>query len=189
MSANFWAGYSSGAAGFLIGNPLDLLKVRLQAGTVNPAVSVSASSPSWRRPSSLIKGSCRGLGCGYRKACANHSMQIKGVTAPILGCGALNALLYVSYTYFLLLVDPAVTDPTHPVDANLFKIWSAGAVGGLATWLGSTPTELIKCRTQLSPTEQSSWEVARQLWKWHGLRGLYHGGGITSVRDSVGFGF
>ena len=32
MSADFWAGYVSGAAGIIIGNPLDLLKVRSQAG-------------------------------------------------------------------------------------------------------------------------------------------------------------
>ena len=32
MSADFWAGYISGATGIVIGNPLDLIKVRLQAG-------------------------------------------------------------------------------------------------------------------------------------------------------------
>jgi solute carrier family 25 carnitine/acylcarnitine transporter 20/29 len=39
MSADFWAGYISGAAGIVIGNPFDLIKVRLQAG------SPIASSP------------------------------------------------------------------------------------------------------------------------------------------------
>ena len=29
MSADFWAGYVSGAVGILIGNPLDVIKVRL----------------------------------------------------------------------------------------------------------------------------------------------------------------
>ena len=120
---------------------------------------------------------------------ANHSTLIKGVTAPILGCGALNAILYFSYNHFLLLLDPAVTDLTNRVGPSLLMIWSAGAVGGLATWVVSAPTELIKCRTQLSSTEQSSWKVAQQLWQWRGLRGLYYGGGITSVRDAVGYGF
>jgi solute carrier family 25 carnitine/acylcarnitine transporter 20/29 len=35
MSADFWAGYLSGAAGIIIGNPLDLIKTRLQAGTLS----------------------------------------------------------------------------------------------------------------------------------------------------------
>ena len=34
MSADFWAGYVSGAVGIIIGNPLDLIKTRLQAGPV-----------------------------------------------------------------------------------------------------------------------------------------------------------
>jgi solute carrier family 25 carnitine/acylcarnitine transporter 20/29 len=40
MSADFWAGYVSGAVGIVIGNPLDLVKTRLQAG---PAQHVSTS--------------------------------------------------------------------------------------------------------------------------------------------------
>jgi solute carrier family 25 carnitine/acylcarnitine transporter 20/29 len=36
MSADFWAGYTSGAVGILIGNPLDLVKTRLQAGSAAP---------------------------------------------------------------------------------------------------------------------------------------------------------
>lgn len=41
MSADFWAGYVSGAVGIVIGNPLDLVKTRLQAG---PAQHVSTSA-------------------------------------------------------------------------------------------------------------------------------------------------
>jgi hypothetical protein len=32
MAADFWAGYISGAAGIIVGNPLDIVKVRLQNG-------------------------------------------------------------------------------------------------------------------------------------------------------------
>lgn len=46
MSADFWAGYVSGAAGIIIGNPLDLVKTRLQAGDVPPTIdSTSAAAP------------------------------------------------------------------------------------------------------------------------------------------------
>jgi solute carrier family 25 carnitine/acylcarnitine transporter 20/29 len=44
MSADFWAGYVSGAAGIIIGNPLDLIKTRLQAGKA--AQNVEATSPA-----------------------------------------------------------------------------------------------------------------------------------------------
>lgn len=45
MSADFWAGYVSGAAGIVIGNPLDLIKTRLQAGTIQPEAAGNASTP------------------------------------------------------------------------------------------------------------------------------------------------
>jgi solute carrier family 25 carnitine/acylcarnitine transporter 20/29 len=51
MSADFWAGYVSGAAGIIIGNPLDLVKTRLQAGKVAPAAdatSTLATPPGFR---------------------------------------------------------------------------------------------------------------------------------------------
>jgi solute carrier family 25 carnitine/acylcarnitine transporter 20/29 len=45
MSADFWAGYVSGAVGIIIGNPLDLVKTRLQAGkSVASADAVSTAS-------------------------------------------------------------------------------------------------------------------------------------------------
>jgi solute carrier family 25 carnitine/acylcarnitine transporter 20/29 len=52
----------------------------------------------------------------------------------------------------------------------------------------------VKCRTQVqgstnSPTNHSSLAIAKEIWKSNGLRGLYFGGGVTSVRDAVGYGF
>jgi solute carrier family 25 carnitine/acylcarnitine transporter 20/29 len=46
MSADFWAGYVSGAAGIIIGNPLDLIKTRLQAGNGVPADTTYATAPA-----------------------------------------------------------------------------------------------------------------------------------------------
>lgn len=43
MSADFWAGYVSGAVGIIIGNPLDLVKTRLQAGP-KPIADASTST-------------------------------------------------------------------------------------------------------------------------------------------------
>ena len=46
MSADFWAGYISGAVGIVIGNPLDIIKVRLQAGAPGGASSTLNSTTS-----------------------------------------------------------------------------------------------------------------------------------------------
>ncbi|OQE43244.1 hypothetical protein PENCOP_c003G04919 [Penicillium coprophilum] len=167
MAADFWAGYISGAIGIIIGNPLDVIKVRLQAGHshVDPS---TAHLSRFEKASSLVRGAA----------------------APILGYGALNAILFVAYNRSLAALDASVTDPTNPVGVSPYKIWLAGAVGGLASWTISSPTEFIKCRAQLDRRpDVSSWTVAKDIFRTRGWRGLYFGGGITSARDSIGYGF
>ncbi|KAH7369858.1 putative mitochondrial carnitine/acylcarnitine carrier protein [Rhexocercosporidium sp. MPI-PUGE-AT-0058] len=151
MSADFWAGYISGAAGILIGNPLDLIKVRLQASQFTPSLSTPPSGSTTTT--------------SYTATFTSASSLIRGATAPILGYGALNALLFVTY--------------------------NPGAVGGLATWIVSTPTELVKCRAQISTSAAtaSSWGITREILRREGVRGLYFGGVVTALRDSVGYGF
>jgi solute carrier family 25 carnitine/acylcarnitine transporter 20/29 len=91
-----------------------------------------------------------------------------------------------------MFLDPSVTDPTNPQGVLLRDIWVAGAAGGLASWAVSSPTELIKCRAQLGVHGQgrgSSWSITKDVFRRQGLRGFYFGGGVTSIRDSVGYGF
>ncbi|KAJ9134782.1 hypothetical protein NKR23_g9984 [Pleurostoma richardsiae] len=174
MSADFWAGYVSGAVGIIIGNPLDILKVRLQAGTASHPIPTAAVSPS-------APGSFR----------TKASALVTGTAAPILGYGALNALLFVSYNRSEALLDSALSTAPPGSPTSLWSTWLAGAIGGLATWAVSTPTELVKCRAQLAPAPggASSWAVARDVWRAEGPRGFYFGGAVTALRDSVGYGF
>ncbi|KAL4742490.1 mitochondrial carrier domain-containing protein [Aspergillus similis] len=168
MSADFWAGYISGAIGIIIGNPLDLIKVRLQA-------SSSANGLVSPRPLTRFESA---------------SSLVRGAAAPILGYGALNALLFVSYNRALMLLDKSVTDPTNPQNCALYKLWLAGALGGIASWTVSSPTEFIKCRAQLDACPGvTSWTVAKDIVRTRGWRGLYFAGGITCARDSIGYGF
>ncbi|KAK2011309.1 solute carrier family 25 member 45 [Colletotrichum eremochloae] len=176
MSADFWAGYISGAVGIIIGNPLDLLKVRLQAKTTStapttPAATAAAASPALAATS-------------YLRHFESPASLVTGSAAPILGYGALNALLFVSYNRTEAALNRALD-----VRSSLWTTWLAGAVGGLATWVVSTPTELVKCRAQLSSPPASSWAIARDAWRAEGLRGLYFGGAVTALRDSIGYGF
>jgi solute carrier family 25 (mitochondrial carnitine/acylcarnitine transporter), member 20/29 len=165
MSADFWAGYISGAAGILIGNPLDLIKVRLQAGT--PSLTSTPTS--------------------YTSQFSSAGTLIRGTSAPILGYGALNALLFVTYNRTSDLLNSS----TAGAPLSLWTTWLAGAIGGLATWVVSTPTELIKCRAQItsSPAAASSWSITKEILRTEGIRGLYFGGVVTALRDSIGYGF
>lgn len=185
MSADFWAGYISGAVGILIGNPLDLIKVRLQASS-SPASPSSTFSPI---PIATPPRT---------NYFPTFSHLITGTAAPILGYGALNALLFISYnrseallnSYFPSSSSSIPTSGTSTTGSNLYTTFLAGCIGGLATWAVSTPTELIKCRAQLQTTPaQSSLSIARQVLRTEGLKGLYFGGGVTAARDSIGYGF
>ena len=170
MSADFWAGYLSGAAGIIIGNPLDIIKVQLQrAGSATSAAAAETTAASAAAPP-------------FRFSDLATLQVLKGTPAPVLGYGALNALMFMTYNRSMYLFSE---DPTHP--ASLTKTWVSGAIAGLATFVVSAPTEVVKCRVQVSGL--SSIETSRQLWREGGLRRLYHGAAVTSVRDSVGYGF
>ncbi|KAF1848603.1 mitochondrial carrier protein-like protein [Cucurbitaria berberidis CBS 394.84] len=178
MSADFWAGYVSGAAGIIIGNPLDLIKTRLQAGPAAKPPGIEATSATTTAAAAAAPQSFTGQ---FDRA----GTLVRGATAPILTYGALNALLFVTYNRTLALLHDSPASPT-----SYAKIWLAGATGGLASFVVSAPTELIKCRAQVSTDRHTtSWTIARDVWRKEGIRGLYYGGGITSVRDAVGYGF
>ncbi|CAK7209829.1 hypothetical protein SCUCBS95973_000574 [Sporothrix curviconia] len=214
MSADFWAGYISGAAGILIGNPLDLVKVRLQAG--GDGRLGSATTPSTTAPASSSSSFSRTL---FQRTAALAT----GAAAPVLGYGALNALLFVSYRQaetFLTgpsslssLSSSSGSSVSASPSPTATTTWIAGAVAGLATWIVSAPTELVKCRAQLAlaaptaapttatqvsatpsstrapPKSHSSWSIARQVWRAEGVRGFFLGGTVTALRDSIGYGF
>ncbi|KAF1931875.1 mitochondrial carrier [Didymella exigua CBS 183.55] len=168
MSADFWAGYVSGAVGIIIGNPLDLVKTRLQAGSAQDASSGTSTAVAGPRS---FKGQFENAGTLVR--------------APILGYGALNALLFMTYNRTLTFLGDSPSAPK-----SFAKVFLAGSTGGFASFVVSAPTELIKCRAQVATDRQAtSWSIARQIWRKDGVRGLYYGGGITSVRDAVGYGF
>lgn len=95
----------------------------------------------------------------------------------------------MTYNLSLKRLDPSIEDPTKLNHVSLSKICFAGAVGGLASWIVSAPSELIKCHTQLQPTTKSSWRTLKHVWGSQGVRGLYLGGNATILRDSVGYSF
>ncbi|KAI0002726.1 solute carrier family 25 member 45 [Xylariaceae sp. FL0662B] len=173
MSADFWGGYLSGAVGILIGNPLDLLKVRLQAH--NSAVASAQATAS----------------AYARQLSRRRSALAAGAAAPALGYGALNALLFVAYNRSeAALRNNNGGNEGSAAPATLGTTWIAGAIGGLATWVVSAPTELIKCRAQTAAgAGSSSWAIARRVVRDRGVRGLYAGGVVTALRDSIGYGF
>jgi solute carrier family 25 carnitine/acylcarnitine transporter 20/29 len=185
---DFWAGYLSGAIGIVVGNPLDILKVRIQSSNSRSGQDANVHAHS-------------------QHASPSRRALLKGVAAPILTYGALNALLFATYNRALPLFPAPVPSPAYVPhslqedrpDHTYTAQFISGVIAGLATFVISTPTELVKCRAQLASTASptslptapptSSYQIARAIFSRHGFGGFYHGGIVTALRDGIGYGF
>lgn len=205
MLAEFWAGYISGAAGIVIGNPLDIIKVRAQASSSSSSASISQQPFSHSFPATTALPNSALLEPSLIPRLRSYSAftaLLRGLPAPVLTYGALNALLFTSYTQALVFscyigsasennAKKPSSGPVYPYSSH----FTAGCFAGIATYIISTPTELIKCRAQITRDHTSSgkpissWMIARSTYALEGIRGLYRGGCVTALRDSVGYGF
>ena len=67
----------------------------------------------------------------------------KGMTSPVIGSAATNAIMFAVYERTLKMIDDNVQAPT------LQSVFYAGAVGGFCQTVPLAPAELIKCRLQV----------------------------------------
>ncbi|KAK9446933.1 mitochondrial carrier domain-containing protein [Limtongia smithiae] len=215
---NFIAGYVSGAVGIIIGNPLDIVKVKLQnanrgrvglpgtdrlsiSASFNPLDIVAPPDADAARASAAARSEA--LARARAEALAEvlappkpkvqwYSIKraealLTGAAAPILGYGALNALLFASYS-----ISTRALEKYSPIGVSeAGKTFAAGTLAGLSTFVVSCPTELVKCRAQVSQggsTQMSSWTVAKDIYRHDGLPGFFKGGVVTAVRDGFGYG-
>ncbi|KAF8978628.1 hypothetical protein BGZ52_005836, partial [Haplosporangium bisporale] len=133
----------------------------------------------------------------------------KGIASPIVGLAGLNSILFASYSASMRFLE-TVSPPSNPSFyageqlQPLSHVFTAGFVAGVACFLVSTPTELVKCRAQviaarLDPSssaaaqrailsESGSWQVTKDVVRRFGFNGLYQGGLVTILRDAPGYG-
>ncbi|KAF9353926.1 hypothetical protein BGX26_008311 [Mortierella sp. AD094] len=186
-------GYISGVAGLIIGSPLDVLKVRLQAqGGSGASRGIHSNKNSL---TTMVQNE------GIRSL-------FKGITSPIVGLAGLNSILFASYSASMRLFETISPHSTSPLYGDAYQplshVFAAGFVAGVACFLVSTPTELVKCRAQviasrLDPnssaaaqrailSESGSWQVTKDVVRRFGFKGLYQGGLVTILRDAPGYG-
>ena len=97
------------------------------------------------------------------------------MASPIVGLAFLNSILFASYGGILRLFSTPNDQPT------LTEVYIAGFGAGIACFLASTPTELVKCKTQVlregkhrkdSVRDQTtSWAVFKAVLRREGIRG------------------
>ncbi|KAI9491065.1 mitochondrial carrier domain-containing protein [Zychaea mexicana] len=181
---DFIAGWISGAAGIIVGSPLDVLKARLQAPKPAAGMTTEPLPTAWQTLTRMVK---------YEGA----SSMFKGVLAPVLGLAGLNAVLFFSYGSIIRAFERQFGEAKalgllkEQQDAfmpSLGQVYIAGCGAGIASFLFSAPTELVKIKAQVSHVPKSSLQVVRETLARDGLRGLYQGGWITIIRDAPSYG-
>ncbi|EPQ56195.1 mitochondrial carrier [Gloeophyllum trabeum ATCC 11539] len=148
-------------AALCVGYPFDTVKVRFQ----NPEIAHRYRS-TFNAITTIVREE-RVLGL------------YKGITSPLASCAFMNGLVFSSYRFFMKV---------QLADANavpsLTQITLAGIGSGIVSSIITTPTELIKIHQQntLGKTP-SARQVALDIFRKHGVRGLYRGITATAIRD------
>lgn len=167
-SANdFIAGCVGGAAQVMIGQPFDIVKVRLQAAT---------------------QGLYNGAWDCFKKITAREGglpALWKGSAAPLIGVGAAVSIQFgVNEKTKSFMKRYTGMDELRP--GHLFM---CGAIAGLANSLVSIPVEHTRIRMQMSGgNSMSTIQCVRNIIRNYGVTGLYKGGIPTLWRESIALG-
>ncbi|KAK6914893.1 Mitochondrial substrate/solute carrier [Dillenia turbinata] len=173
----FVAGGFGGMAGIIAGYPLDTLRIRQQH-------SSAGGSSAFRILRNVIAS--EGPGALYR-----------GMGAPLASVAFQNAMVFQIYAILSRSFDSSLA-------ANDPPSYKGVALGGFGTGaiqsLLLSPVELVKIRLQLQLQDYSNLpcqtaarrgpiDVAKSILRLEGLRGLYRGLAITTLRDAPAHGF
>jgi solute carrier family 25 carnitine/acylcarnitine transporter 20/29 len=189
---DFVAGAVGGAAGIAVGHPFDTVKVRLQ----------NDSSKAFKGPADA-----------FQKALRREGVQglFKGIETPLISSLPANALIFGVYGFTLRRIGHHTQDGIDPVtglpNSELQPIWHHVAAG---TVTGAVQTPLVAAaeyskilmQNQFEPSAQvkaqptaasqkvlytSSIDVAKRVYREHGLRTTFRGTCATLIRD-ISFG-
>ncbi|PPR05226.1 hypothetical protein CVT24_010332 [Panaeolus cyanescens] len=159
-TVDFIAGTMAGITGLIVGFPFDTVKVRFQS----PEISGKYKSTFNAITTIVREEKFVGL--------------FKGITSPLATVALMNGLVFASYRFFMKLQLPDTnTIPT------ITQIALAGIGSGIVSSIVTTPTELIKIRQQATLTRTTARQMAFDIMRESGLKGLYRGITVTALRD------
>ena len=167
ISNDLIAGGVGGLAGIIVGHPFDSMKVRYQMAAATSSLEV--------------------------KQFYSVSSLFRGIGAPIMTAGLVNASIFTTYNFSSGVFDRYVNFDNSGYICGLPKQVSCGCFTGIVSSIILCPTELVKIKmqTQINGAEtayRSSFHAARSIFANHGIQGLYRGFVATSIRQGIGFG-
>lgn len=176
---DFVAGTVAGILQVIVGQPFDIIKVRIQAQSpINPMYKGSLDCAK-----KIYKN--EGFGTFYR-----------GTLAPLVGIGTCVSIQFgVNEACKRILKkykkNNGDKDPNH---LTIFQLACCGAVAGLSNAVVSIPVEHIRIKMQVEGTKlikkyTGSYDCLKKIYKEHGMHGIYKGGLPTLPREAISYFF
>ncbi|KAK0941636.1 carrier protein ymc1 [Friedmanniomyces endolithicus] len=175
---DLFAGAVGGVAQVLIGQPFDIVKVRLQTTT-------------------QYKGALDGATQILRNEGA--AAFYKGTLTPLIGIGACVSVQFGAFNYARRAFEARNASHLSPLSApkplTYTQYYAAGAFAGVANTLLSSPIEHIRIRLQTQPhgagrLYAGPLDCIRQLSRSPNIPlGLYRGTAVTLLREAQAYGF
>ncbi|KAI8380910.1 mitochondrial carrier domain-containing protein [Radiomyces spectabilis] len=162
------SGTVGGILQVLVGQPFDTVKVRLQTqSTTNP----------------IYKGM---MDCVQQiKAKEGFAGFYKGTMTPLVGIGACVSIQFVVLEFMKRRFSGSSGE-----SLTNGQFYIAGATSGIANSVVSGPVEHIRTRLQVQREGgfKGPIDCIRQIYRSHGLAGIYKGQAITMAREAQGYG-
>ena len=177
---SFLSGGIGGVAAVLVGHPFDLIKVRMQTGTVGSTDAGVFGALS----KTLRSEGVRGL---YR-----------GVSAPLVASSPIYAISFWGYDVGQTVVKKFLRKPGDDQrQLTVPEIMLAGGFSALPMIIVMAPMERVKCLLQIQTTSTENSksgkpkytgmvDCASKLYKEGGIRSVYKGTVLTTMRDVPG---
>ncbi|OAP59023.1 hypothetical protein AYL99_06320 [Fonsecaea erecta] len=170
---DLFAGAAGGVAQVLLGQPFDIVKVRLQTTTTYPSALSCASS--------ILQN--EGPLAFY-----------KGTLTPLIGIGACVSVQFGAFHYARRAFEEQNLLANHPAGLSHGQYYLAGAFAGLTNSVLSGPIEHVRIRLQTQPhgaarLYNGPLDCIKKLSAHEGvLRGLYRGQAVTLYREAQAYG-
>ncbi|KAH5079524.1 hypothetical protein HBI73_168880 [Parastagonospora nodorum] len=170
---DLFAGAVGGVAQVLLGQPFDIVKVRLQT-TSQYSGALDAATQIYKN---------EGASAFY-----------KGTLTPLVGIGACVSVQFGGFHYARRAFEAQNTAKGNPAQLSYAQYYASGAFAGIANTVLSSPIEHIRIRLQTQPHGANRLytgpiDCVRKLSAHQGvLRGVYRGTAVTYMREAQAYG-
>jgi solute carrier family 25 carnitine/acylcarnitine transporter 20/29 len=173
MFKDLFAGAVGGVAQVLIGQPFDIVKVRLQT-TQQYTGALDAATQIYKNEGALA--------------------FYKGTLTPLIGIGACVSVQFGGFHYARRAFEEQNTTKRGSAQLSYSQYYASGAFAGIANTALSSPIEHIRIRLQTQPHGANRLyngpiDCVRKLSAHQGvLAGVYRGTAVTYLREAQAYG-